>query len=563
MAVFEKKKSTKVTLDDTVPLTCLIETAQNVQTHTDYVIRVHRGPSLENSWQINRRYSDFVFLNDNLKVTGIEFPLPPKKVFGNMDREFIAERQIGLQTYLNVLLQHHMVSTSYFFRKFLDPSNHPPNLHEPHWEVVEPLKDIGWRLRKSYFMVRPKDQPKVKQVLAWSDFGPDKTLVDKDLVGLMKLLPTLQHPFIYPVTYASANESGGLAIRTFHATGTLRDFICKAKPKFHFLRKYCKPKSFTAFNLMNIKTYGRQILEALKFLKEKGFPYGHLHASNVMLEGNTCRLLDIENSLLGLPSYYRMYFTQFKKINTMEAVDVYCFGHLLYEMVQGEQLNAATKDDFPQTISAPIKSVLESILNTESCKSKLPSIDELIADPLFSDVPMPGGDRPQFRIPSKLKESVKLFQENGIEKRLKEEQKQISSHRRITKAHAHHNSAEEKKRRKKVSMKKRMSEQALVVDKTSEAPSNGTLSPTHNGSGSTTPSSAPTSPASSITSPGSAVPSPPMAPPPPVAPPPPTSSASPQTNGSTPKRGALLSSIQTFNAGKLKKTDTCMKNAVG
>ena len=33
MAVFEKRKSMKVDLDDTHPLTCVIEAAQNVQTH--------------------------------------------------------------------------------------------------------------------------------------------------------------------------------------------------------------------------------------------------------------------------------------------------------------------------------------------------------------------------------------------------------------------------------------------------------------------------------------------------------------------------------------------------
>ncbi|XP_033097286.1 PX domain-containing protein kinase-like protein [Anneissia japonica] len=547
MAVFEKKKSTRVTLDDTVPLTCLIEAAQNVQTHTDYVIRVQRGPAPENNWQINRRYSDFVTLNDCLKITGIEFPLPPKRMFGNMEREFIAERQAGLQNYLNMLLRNHMVATNFIVCKFLDPSSYPTDLHEvalqhvsmffrsePHWEVVEPLKDIGWRLRKSYFLVRPKDQPKVKQVLAWVSKCESKAT-------FANLRKNLQQDELF-----LENKKIGLL---FEILCTLRDFICKAKPKFHFLRKYCKPKSFTEFNLMNIKTYGRQILEALKFLHEKGLPYGHLHASNVMLEGNTCRLLDIENSLLGLPSYYRMYFTQFKKINTTEAIDVYCFGHLLFEMVFGEQLNGASKDNFPHTTPPSIKSVLESILNTESCKTKLPSIDELIDNPLFSDVTMPGGDRPQFRIPSKLKEPLKACKENGIEKRLKEEQKQISSYRRLSKAHAHHNSAEEKKKRKKVSMKKRMSEQTLSEDRLSPGvTSNGTTSPTSNGgSGSTSPSSAPTSPASSTTSPGS------------VPPPPPPALAhapSPQTNGSTQKRGALLDSIQTFKAGALKKTET-------
>lgn len=55
--------------------------------------------------------------------------------------------------------------------------------------------------------------------------------------------------------------------------------------------------------------------QVLKFLHEKGFPYGHLHAANVMLDGDTCKLLDLENSLLGLPSFYRSYFSQFRKIN--------------------------------------------------------------------------------------------------------------------------------------------------------------------------------------------------------------------------------------------------------
>ena len=56
-------------------------------------------------------------------------------------------------------------------------------------------------------------------------------------------------------------------------------------------------------------------LQALKFLHEKGLPYGHLHAGNVILEGNACRLLDIENTLLGLPFFYRGYLSHFRKIN--------------------------------------------------------------------------------------------------------------------------------------------------------------------------------------------------------------------------------------------------------
>jgi hypothetical protein len=43
---------------------------------------------------------------------------------------------------------------------------------------------------------------------------------------------------------------------------------------------------------------------------------GHLHAGNVaVVGGKTCCLMDIENWMLGVPSYYRPFFTQFKKIN--------------------------------------------------------------------------------------------------------------------------------------------------------------------------------------------------------------------------------------------------------
>ncbi|XP_077982447.1 PX domain-containing protein kinase-like protein isoform X2 [Glandiceps talaboti] len=498
MALFDKKKATKVTLDDTVPLTAVIEAAQNMETHIDYVIRVQRGPVTENCWQINRRYSDFAALHENLKISAIQLPLPPKKVFGNMEREFVAERQRALQNYLNIILANQMLSNSLYVKQFLDINNYSSSFHEialqhvsmffrsePHWEVVEPLKDAGWRIRKHYFLIKPKEQPKVRLVLAWSDLGPDKFLSDKELQAILKILPTVQHPFIYPVTFATANENGGFAIRTFHATGTLRDFHCKAKPKNHFLKKYGKPKAYTEFNLMNIKTYGRQILEALKFLHDKGIPYGHLHLGNIMFEGNTCRLLDLENGFLGLPSFYRQYFTQFKKISTTEAIDIYCFGHLLYEMVFGESLNAATKDDFPAHLPPPIKAVLESILTTESCKTGLPSVDDLIADPLFSDVPMGNSAfKPQLKVPTKLKEVVKSAKDK-IEKRLHDEQKVISSYRRLSKAQAFHMSDGEKRKRKK-SSRKRMSQQIAEENGVSENGATSPASPAGSESGSST-----------------------------------------------------------------------------
>uniref|UniRef100_A0A8C1RI08 PX domain containing serine/threonine kinase n=1 Tax=Cyprinus carpio TaxID=7962 RepID=A0A8C1RI08_CYPCA len=470
-----------------------------------------------------RRYSDFDMLNNSLLISGLNLPLPPKKLLGNMDREFIAERQKGLQAYLNYITRHHILSSCELVKKFLDTNNYSANYTEialqqvsmffrsdPKWEVIEPLKDIGWRLRKRYFLVKDKDQPKDKQVLSW--------------VSL--------HSNISPVTFATTSESSALVIRVFSEKGTLRDHICKVKPKEPFLKKYCNPKKIQGLEQQQIQTYGRQILEALKFLHDKGFPYGHLHASNVLIEENTCKLLDIENSLLGLPSYYRPYVTQFRKINTTESIDVYSFGHLLYEMTYGRPPDAVPVDQYPPPPFSTVVSVLQSILSTEACKTGMPTVSQLL------------------QTPSKLKEALKSSKES-LEKRLVEEQRTIHQHKRLTRAQSHHGSEEEKRKRKILARKK--SRQSTYENEED-------LSVKYNNNSGSGASSPPTCPSSPTPLPGSGASPPPL--PPPAAPPPPPpgnepvppSLLPPSANGVG--RSALLSSIQSFNKGKLKKSDT-------
>uniref|UniRef100_A0A8C9SJS5 PX domain-containing protein kinase-like protein n=1 Tax=Scleropages formosus TaxID=113540 RepID=A0A8C9SJS5_SCLFO len=529
-------------LDDTVPLTAVIEASQNLHSHTEYIIRVQRGVSSENTWQC--------MLTIWTNISGINLPLPPKKLIGNMDREFIAERQKGLQAYLNFITLHHLLSSSELVKKFLDTNNYSANYTEialqqvsmffrsdPKWEVIEPLKDMGWRIHKRYFLVKNKEQPKERQVLSWVDLGPDKFLSDKDLQSAMKLLPTITNPYISPVTFATTSESSALVIRVFSEKGTLRDHICKVKPKEPFLKKYCNPKKIQGLELQQIRTYGRQILEVLKFLHDKGFPYGHLHASNVLVEDETCKLLDVENSLLGLPSFYRQYITQFRKINTLESMDVYSFGHLLYEMTYGRPPDAVPVDHYPPAPSSSIVSVLQSILSTEACKTGMPTVSQLLQTPLFSDMLLFNSEKLQFKIPAKLKDALKMAKE-CLERRLQEEQKVIHQHRRLTRAQSHHGSEEEKKRRKILARK------VWDWDHSSGA------------------SSPPTSPSSPTPPPTTGRPRLLYILPAPAPPPPPPAPAGemdrtpplPATNGVG--RGALLSSIQTFSKGKLRKAET-------
>ncbi|XP_077386975.1 PX domain-containing protein kinase-like protein isoform X3 [Festucalex cinctus] len=466
MSFLAKPTPGRQLLDDTVPLTAAIEASQNIQSHTEYIIRVQRGVSSENSWQVIRRYSDFDVLNSSLMVCGVSLPLPPKKLIGNMEREFIAERQRGLQAYLDAVTQHPLLCAALPVKKFLDPNNYAANYTEmalqqvsmffrsdPKWVVGEPLRDVGWRIRKKYFLVKNKEQAKEAYLLSWVDLGPDNFLSDKDLQSSLKILTGLSSPYVWPLLFSSTGPSAALAIRPLGEAGSLRDHICKTKPREKYLKKYGNPKKTEPLQLSHIKVFGRQILEGLRALHDSGLFFGHLHASNVMLEEGVCRLTDVENGMLGVPSHLRPLVTRFRKIHTMESVDVFCFGHLLYEMTYGRPPDRVPVDDFPRLPSAAVVSVLRSVLSTEALKSGMPSVSQLVRTPLFSDVPLQHSDKVQIKVPSRLKEALKAAKERA-EKRLQEEQKVLHQHKRLTRARSHHGSEEERKKRTILARKK-------------------------------------------------------------------------------------------------------------
>ena len=68
-----------------------------------------------------------------------------------------------------------------------------------------------------------------------------------------------------------------------------------------------------------------------------------------------CRLTELENSLLGLPSVYRTYMVQTKKIRSTELQAVYSFGHLLYELAAGCPLGAPFMDAPPPSASVELR----------------------------------------------------------------------------------------------------------------------------------------------------------------------------------------------------------------
>ncbi|KAL1129705.1 hypothetical protein AAG570_012649 [Ranatra chinensis] len=361
MSIFERIASRKVYLDDTQPLNCTIINSEITQGHTEYVIRVQRGPLPENSWFVYKRYNDFIGLHQSLQGSGLHLPLPPKRLIGNFDREFIAERKIGLQKYLDIILQNHILSSHLAVKRFLDPDNYGASYQglglsqicialrgELNIEVIKHL-DVGWRLRKQHFLVHMKTEVKRELILSWVPFGPDKNLEEKQIQSVLKSLCTLQHVNIAPIEAGGVSEGGGWVIRNLYKNGTLLDYISGVKTPHttSALRKYSNYKARKPLSVVQVVDITCQILQGLSYLHHKGVPYGHLHLGNVLLIDGTVKLLDIENILFGLPCYYRNYLTEHKQLSSMQAVDIYCLGLVMYEMLFCEPFNNSSCEAMP------------------------------------------------------------------------------------------------------------------------------------------------------------------------------------------------------------------------
>ncbi|XP_055626068.1 PX domain-containing protein kinase-like protein isoform X2 [Toxorhynchites rutilus septentrionalis] len=514
MAIFEKRFEQKVVLDDTEAIICTIETAQNIDGHTEYVLKVQRGPYPENSWRILRRYNEFASLNKCLQISGIDLSFPGKKFIGNMRPDFIAERLFALQKYINQVLMNPILASSLPTKKFIDPDSYSTPFHdlalqyasmslrtEGAYTLGQSLGPIGWRLRKHYFrvvhkpqgnkhspghsttkhhLIKSSSQSHGKQhttqvcvttstekdynssregggrddlILTWTEFGPDKYIDEKEIHNVLKNFGSVQHPYIAPIEYITSNDSGALVIRKFYKQGSLKDVLCAASPCNPFLSKYGSPKGRAPLPLKELALYARQILEAIRFLHSKGMACGHVHCGNVLIVDGVAKLMDVENFIFGVPSFYRPFFVQHSKINSCEAIDVYGFGHLMYEMCMGYPL----QDSYARQISDcpdSLKSLLESILLKDACKSALPTLDQLATHAFFSEYASNFNDlyamaicaqKPHLKFSTNAKEQLKIAIQK-TENRVRDEQKSVKNQKRLVRVQEMMTSEEEKKK---------------------------------------------------------------------------------------------------------------------
>ncbi|XP_031616988.1 DEP domain-containing protein DDB_G0279099 isoform X3 [Contarinia nasturtii] len=263
------------------------------------------------------------------------------------------------------------------------------------YEIMAHLEEIGCRPNKNWFLLSDTTVrtdrlmtliPLPADCIALEELSPS----DSPKGVLMELLGSLQHPYVYPVLdlgiFYSNQTHYACLVMPFNARGSLKDLIYKSQWNDPWNRKYTRKS--TCLPLSQVQRLGRQILEALLFLRERGFPsHGHLHSGNVILQNGVARLSGLENGLLGLNSKVNAVVWA-TNIVDVENMDIICFGHLLFEMCTGYELPSPRPtaghlqldlERYPQVVE-----VLQMIF--ESPDNRYPTVEELVLCDLFRNI---------------------------------------------------------------------------------------------------------------------------------------------------------------------------------
>ncbi len=129
------------------------------------------------------------------------------------------------------------------------------------------------------------------------------------------------------------------------------------RTKWHYVKdKKDETKQRTRWNCgKDITRLFRELLKNKQHLKVACITHcatyfmilGNLHSGNIFIDNDVAKISDIENSIFGLASFYKPYLIENRRIQSLEDVDMYCFGHVLYEMAFGERLQSYYCDSIP------------------------------------------------------------------------------------------------------------------------------------------------------------------------------------------------------------------------
>ncbi|XP_061929199.1 slowpoke-binding protein isoform X3 [Apis cerana] len=259
------------------------------------------------------------------------------------------------------------------------------------YNFIKQLNNLGSRMDKHWFIVRDtflKTDRLITLAPLTKNCSLNITPMTKNVLN--DLFLALQHPYICPIfdiDFLEYDNKNYVIVVQPISQGSLKDLIYGIERtgwNEDWNQKYSSRGK--GLPLPQVQQMGRQILEALIFLKEKGFPTViHLHSGNVLIQNGVARLAGLENTLLGFTS--RIYPLIISRIRQTISIDMTCFGHMLFEMCAGYELpsfkpNSIHLSDvemYPQVIE-----LFKFIFDELSNRHKI--IEEILVHDLFRNI---------------------------------------------------------------------------------------------------------------------------------------------------------------------------------
>ncbi|GMI04854.1 hypothetical protein TrLO_g15116 [Triparma laevis f. longispina] len=392
-----------------------------------YTLVVRSDAAVPPSWRVYRRYQEFRNLSDALRSEGFRVPvLPPKKLIGTLDPDFLMERQSELESWLHQLNEYYQMDeagakdpqTSSNYRKFLTQmANQPPFPMER-----SSGKGGGESKEAEELDANQKvsiDDFKLIKVIGKGSFGK-VTLVEHNATGRMfamkvlkkanvvkrkqvehtrterRVLGSINHPFIVHLHFAFQTDAKLFFVLDYCPGGELF---------FHLSRMKKMPEHMARF-------YTAEITLALEELHRNGIVYRDLKPENILLdEIGHVKLADfglakegIEStvegakSLCGTPEYLSPEILDRKGHGT--ASDWWNLGMVLFEMLTGlppwyttdrQKLFDSLRNaplTFPYHVSRTAQSIIRGMLTRDPAERLGGKVgaEELKSHPFFAAI---------------------------------------------------------------------------------------------------------------------------------------------------------------------------------